>query len=68
MVTHGVRGRSPGRGGGVGRGRQQLEENVEVGVRNALACTAGYQWFTGAKGNNVLRDRDFAQLGARYRF
>ena len=37
-------------------------------VKNAISWTAGYAWFTGAGERNLLRDRDFAQFGVRYRF
>ena len=68
LAKHDVSGISPGPGERFVQGRQQYSVNVEMRVKNALSFTAGYQWFTGAKENNVLRDRDFAQLGARYRF
>ena len=68
LIKHDVYGISPGPGERFVQGRQQYSLNIEMRVKNALSFTAGYQWYTGAKENNVLRDRDFAQMGVRYRF
>ena len=68
LIKHDVYGISPGPGERFVQGRQLYTVDVEMRVKNAISFTAGYGWFTGAAENNVLRDRDFAQFGARYRF
>lgn len=68
LIKHDVYGISPGPGERFVEGRQLYTLDVEMRVKNALSFTAGYGWFTGAEQNNVLRDRDYAQFGARYRF
>ena len=68
LMKHDVYGNSPGPGERFVQGRQLYTVDVEMRVKNALSFTVGYGWFTGAAENNVLRDRDYAQFGARYRF
>lgn len=68
MINNDWKGTSPGPGENYVEGRQNYMVNVEMRVRNALSFSAGYSWFTGAGERNLYRDRDFAQLGVRYRF
>lgn len=68
LIKHDLYGNSPGPGERFVQGRQLYTVDVEMRVKNALSFSAGYGWFTGAEANNVLRDRDYAQFGARYRF
>ena len=68
LVLNDWQGTGPGPGENFIQGRQQYQVNVEMRVKNAISWTAGYAWFTGAEERNLLRDRDFAQFGVRYRF
>ncbi|MBR9813566.1 DUF1302 domain-containing protein [bacterium] len=68
LILNDWQGTGPGPGENFIEGRQQYQANVEMRVGNAISYTAGYAWFTGAGENNLLRDRDFAQFGVRYRF
>lgn len=51
------------------QGRKTATLNVEARYKSALSVVPGYTWFTGgAKGANVYRDRDFAQIYVKYQF
>ncbi len=50
-------------------GRKTASINIEMRYKSAFSIVPGYTWFTGGKaGSNVLKDRDFAQIYAKYQF
>lgn len=63
-----VRGTAPGPGGSFVEGRKQFDVLVETRYKSDFSVSAGYTWFMGGGGANLLRDRDYAQLFARYQF
>ncbi len=63
-----VRGTAPGPGENFLEGRQNIVANVEMRVGQRWSFSGGYAWFRGAEPYNLISDRDFAQVGMRYRF
>lgn len=68
VLTHDVKGTSPGPAENFVEGRKSLALLNEIRFRGGLSFTAGYTWYTGAGENNLLRDRDFAQAFVKYQF
>lgn len=65
---HDVGGTAPGPGENFIEGRKNFIANVEARIGQSWSTTLGYIGFYGAGEYNLLRDRDFVQLGVRYRF
>lgn len=68
IFAHDVNGTAPGPAENFVEGRKQILLTVETRYKEALSFTAGYGWFTGGGEHNLYRDRDFAQLFAKYQF
>lgn len=66
--AHDVKGTSPGPGGSFVQGRKQIDALIETRYKDALSLSLGYTWFTGAGRYNLMRDRDYVQVFARYQF
>jgi len=66
--AHDVRGTAPGPGENFVEGRKNFIANVEAILPDGWSTTVGYVGFYGAGEYNLLRDRDFIQVGVRYRF
>lgn len=49
-------------------GRQTATFNFEMRYKSALSLTPGYTWFAGGGNANNYKDRDFAQIYAKYQF
>jgi len=41
---------------------------VETRYKSSVSFSVGYTWFTGGGDYNLLRDRDYAQVYAKYLF
>nr|MBV6630719.1 DUF1302 family protein [Oceanococcus sp. HetDA_MAG_MS8] len=68
ILGHDVNGISPGPGENFVEGRKSAYLNIETRYKSAWSFNAGYGWYTGGGAQNLLRDRDFAQLFLRYQF
>jgi hypothetical protein len=66
--AHDVHGTAPGPGENFVEGRKNLIVNVETRFAQGWSTAIGYVGFYGAGEHNLLRDRDFVNLGVRYRF
>lgn len=65
---HDVYGNSPGPGENFIKDRRSLFSLVEVRYKSSLSVNFGYQFFFGAGGQNLYRDKDFAQFYVKYQF
>lgn len=65
---HDVYGNSPGPGENFIKDRRSLLTLVEMRYKSYLSINVGYQLFMGAGGQNLYRDKDFAQFYVRYQF
>lgn len=65
---HDVHGVSPGPGENFVEGRKTVIANAVIRFSTALNAAIGYTAFFGGGSHNLLRDRDFAQVGLRYQF
>ena len=63
-----VHGVSPGPGENFVEGRKAVIVSTTVRFSQAWNAAVGYTVFYGGGSNNLLRDRDFAQVGLRYLF
>jgi hypothetical protein len=63
-----VSGVSPGPGENFVEGRKSVIISTTVRFSQAWAAAVGYTTFFGGGNRNLLRDRDFAQVGLRYLF
>lgn len=68
VIGYDFNGTSPGPGPNFISGRQIYVANVEMRYREHWSLTTGVTIFRGAKPFNLLADRDFFQIGVRYRF
>lgn len=66
--AHDVYGTAPGPGENFLEGRKNLISNAEVRFGQGWSAALAYVGFYGAGEQNLLRDRDFINLGLRYRF
>lgn len=66
--AHDVSGVSPGPGENFVEGRKTIIASAVVRFTAAFNAAVGYTVFFGGGNNNLLRDRDFAQVGLRYQF
>lgn len=66
--AHDVAGTAPGPATNFVKGRKQADILIETRYRDFLSISVGYTWFTGGGAYNLLRDRDYAQVFARYQF
>lgn len=65
---HDVNGVTPSPLGNYVEGRKQLQAGVAFEYLSNWQLDLGYTVFTGAGRQNLLRDRDFAQMALRYAF
>ncbi|MGH8455452.1 MAG: DUF1302 family protein [Stenotrophobium sp.] len=63
-----VQGTAPGPAENFVQGRKTVITSVETRYKSALSLTVGYTWFFGAGAHNLYRDRDYAQVFAKYQF
>jgi hypothetical protein len=63
-----VSGVSPGPGENFVEGRKSVITSATIRLSQAMAVAAGYTTFFGGGARNLLRDRDFVQVGMRYQF
>lgn len=68
ILSHDVNGVSPGPGELFAEGRKMAIANTLVRVTTELNVAFAYCWFFGGGERNLLKDRDFAQIGVRYQF
>ena len=68
IFGHDVSGTSPGPGENFLEDRQVYIVNVDMRYQQNWSLVAGFTVFRGGRGFNLLTDRDFVQLGLRYRF
>jgi hypothetical protein len=68
ILMHDIYGTAPGPGENFVEGRKNLITNAEVRFGQGWSAAAAYSGFYGAGEHNLLRDRDFINLGVRYRF
>ncbi|HXG28598.1 MAG TPA: DUF1302 family protein [Nevskiales bacterium] len=68
ILAHDIYGTAPGPGENFLEGRKNLITNAEVRFAPGWSAAIGYVGFYGAGEQNLLRDRDFVNLGVRYRF
>jgi len=68
VLAYDFAGTSPGPGPNFIEGRQIYVFNVEMRYRQHWSLTTGFTFFRGAEPFNLLTDRDFFQIGVRYRF
>lgn len=66
--SHDVSGVSPGPGENFVEGRKTIIVSTTVRFSQAWNAAVGYTTFFGGGRYNLLRDRDFAQVGLRYQF
>ena len=66
--SHDVSGVSPGPGENFVEGRKSVIISTTVRFSQAWNAAVGYTTFFGGGSHNLLRDRDFAQVGLRYQF
>lgn len=66
--AHDIYGTAPGPGENFIEGRKNLITNLETRFGQGWSAAVGYVGFYGAGEQNLLRDRDFVNLGIRYRF
>ncbi len=66
--SHDVNGVSPGPGENFVEGRKTVIFSTVVRFSQAWNAAFGYTTFFGGGSRNLLRDRDFAQVGLRYQF
>ncbi|MDB5969432.1 MAG: hypothetical protein JWQ90_1882 [Hydrocarboniphaga sp.] len=66
--SHDVSGVSPGPGENFVEGRKSVIASATVRFTQAWAAAVGYTTFFGGGSHNLLRDRDFVQVGLRYQF
>lgn len=66
--AHDIDGIAPGPGENFVEGRKNLIANVEMRFAQGWSATVAYVGFYGAGEQNLLRDRDFVNMGIRYRF
>lgn len=65
---HDVYGNSPGPGENFIKDRRSLFTLMEVRYKSSVSVNFGYQFFFGAGGQNLYRDKDFAQFYVKYQF
>jgi hypothetical protein len=65
---HDVYGNSPGPGENFIKDRRSLFTLIEMRYKSSLSVNLGYQMFMGAGGQNLYRDKDFAQFYVKYQF
>lgn len=68
IFKHDVYGNSPGPGENFIKDRRSLFTLMEVRYKSNLSVNFGYQFFWGAGGQNLYRDKDFAQFFVKYQF
>lgn len=68
IIKHDVQGTAPGPGENFIENRKMYVLNVEMRIQQRWSITAGVTFFEGADKYNYLADRDFFQIGLRYRF
>ncbi|MES1943116.1 hypothetical protein PC39_03297 [Salinisphaera sp. PC39] len=68
ILGHDVDGTAPGPGENFIEGRQQYIANIEIRYGQRWSAAVGYAVFRGGKPFNLMADRDYAQVGLRYRF
>ena len=66
--AHDIDGIAPGPGENFVEGRKNLINNLEMRFGQGWSAAFGYVGFYGGGEQNLLRDRDFVNLGVRYRF
>lgn len=66
--AHDIDGIAPGPGENFIEGRKNLITNIEMRFAQGWSAAIGYVGFYGGGEANLLRDRDFVNLGVRYRF
>lgn len=68
IFAHDFYGTAPGPGENFVEGRKNLISNAEVRFAQGWSAAVAYVGFFGGDEFNLLRDRDFVNLGLRYRF
>lgn len=69
ILWHDVDGNAPGPGENFVEDRKIILNNLEMRYKQNWSFVLGTAFFMGGnKGHNLLEDRDFVNLGARYRF
>jgi hypothetical protein len=66
--SHDVNGTAPGPGENFVQGRKTVSALLETRYKSSFSFNLGYTWFTGGGSYNLLRDRDYAQVFAKYLF
>jgi len=66
--SHDVQGVSPGPGENFVEGRKSVIVSTTIRFSPAWDAAVGYTAFFGGGSANLLRDRDFVQVGLRYLF
>lgn len=68
IFQHDVKGTSTDVAAQFTEGRMDIQLINEITLPNNLSVNVGYTWFTGGGLSNLQKDRDYAQLFARWRF
>ena len=66
--SHDVNGTAPGPGENFVQGRKTISALLETRYKSSFSFNLGYTWFTGGGSYNLLSDRDYAQVFAKYLF
>lgn len=68
ILMHDIYGTAPGPGENFVEGRKNIITNAEFRFAPGWSAAVAYSGFYGGGEQNLLRDRDFVNLGVRYRF
>jgi hypothetical protein len=68
ILMHDIYNTAPGPGENFVEGRKNLITNAEFRFAPGWSAAVAYSGFYGGGEHNLLRDRDFVNLGVRYRF
>ena len=68
LFAQDVQGISPGPAFEFVGGRKEIDSLYEIRYKSSLSLNLGYTWYWGGGDQNVLSDRDFAQVFVKYQF
>ncbi|MDE0856019.1 MAG: DUF1302 family protein, partial [Nevskia sp.] len=68
LFSQDVQGISPGPAFEFVGGRKEIDSLYEIRYKSSLSLNLGYTWYWGGGDQNVLSDRDFAQVFVKYQF